>query len=134
MVSRPSSAVKTAIAAAIIGAADAGSGPAVLRFYTGSMPATPETAVTSQTLLGELTCSDPCATESGGVITFSAITQDSSANATGTAAWARLLTSAGTAVWDFDVTATGGGGAIEMNTTSVVSGGPIAVSSLTITL
>lgn len=134
MVSRPSSAVKTAIAAAIIGQIDGGSGAATIKIYTGSMPATPETSITSQTLLATLTCSDPSATESGGVITFSAITQDSAADATGTAAWARMADSSGTAVWDFDVTATGGGGAIEMNTTAVVSGGPVALSSLTITL
>lgn len=129
-----SAAVRGAMANAVISAIDAGSGPAVLKFYTGTMPAGPDTAVSTQTLLGTLTCSDPSATQTGGVITFAAITQDSAADATGTATWARLETSAGTAVCDFDVTDTGGNGSIKLNVVTIVSGGPITMTSLTITM
>src|SRR5687767_6496703 len=83
---------------------DAGAGPATLKFYTGSQPATPETAIGAQTLLGTLTFTDPAAPgASGGVITFSTITEDSSADATGTATWARCESSTPTAIWDADV-------------------------------
>lgn len=128
------SAVRGAMANAVITAIDAGSGPALLKFYTDTMPAGPDTAITSQTLLGTLTCSDPSATQSNGVITFASITQDTSADATGTASWARLTTSDGTAICDFDVTVTAGTGAIKLNTVSIVAGGPISMTSLTITM
>lgn len=117
--------VKTAI--------DAGSAGGTIKLYTGSMPTTPNDAVTSQTLLGTLTCSDPCGTVSGTTLTFSSITQDSAADATGTAAWARIADSTGLAVMDIDAGVIGGGAALQLNTTSIVAGGPIVISSLSIT-
>lgn len=117
-----------ATATAVLGDIDAGAGAATIKFYTGTQPATPDTAITSQTLLGTLTCSDPSGSVSGRVLTFSTITQDSSADATGTATWARVATSAGTAVLDLSVTAVGGGGDIQMNTTSIVTGAPIGIT------
>ena len=103
----------------------------LLRIYDGTRPATGGAATT---LLAELALGATFApAASGGVLTANAITQDASANATGTATWFRLTTSGGTAVVDGSVTATGGGGDLELNTTSLVSGGPVAVTSLTIT-
>lgn len=110
-----------------------GSGPATIKLYTGTIPADPDTAITSQVLLGTLTCSDPAGTVSGRTLTFSAVTMDSSADATGTATWARLADSAGVAVIDIDITTTGGGGFGQMNTTSIVIGGPITAPSVVIT-
>lgn len=114
-------------------AIDAGSGPGILQIYSGSMPATPETSVTTQTLLGTLTFSDPCGTIGSGTLTMSAITQDASADNGGTAAWARILDSTGSAVMDVDVSATTGTGAIKLNTVTIVAGGPIRIDSCTIT-
>ncbi|MBK7424553.1 MAG: hypothetical protein IPJ48_16540 [Propionivibrio sp.] len=65
---------------------------------------------------------------------MSAITQDTAADATGTATWARIADSTGATVCDVDVTATGGGGTLQFNTTSFVIGGPILISSFTITV
>ena len=66
-------------------ALNAGSGAATIKFYTGTKPAGPDTAITSQTLLGTLTCSDPAGSVSGRVLTFGAITNDTAADADGTA-------------------------------------------------
>lgn len=110
-----------------------GSGAATIKLYTGTKPAGPDTAITSQTLLGTLTCSDPAGTVATRTLTFDTITADSSADATGTATWARLADSAGVAVIDIDITTTGGGGFGQMNTTSIVSGGPITAPTVTIT-
>lgn len=100
-----------------------------IRVYSGTRPATGGTATT---LLGELPCSATfAAAASGGVLTLNAITNDSSADATGTASWFRVLTSANAAVIDGDVGTSGSD--LNMNTTSIVSGGPIAISSFTIT-
>lgn len=116
-------------------AIDAGAGAGTIKIYTSPMATLPSDAISTQTLLGTLTFSDPSgATPTGGVFTASAITQDSSADATGTAAWARIQDSTGTVVMDVDITATGGGGSMQMNTTSVVIGGPLQINALTITL
>ena len=67
---------------------------ALLRIYDGTRPATGGTATT---LLAELTCGTPFAAgASGGVLTLGAITQDSSANNTGTATWFRIVKADGT--------------------------------------
>ncbi len=68
-----------------------------LRIYSGTQAADANTAIGAQVLLAELRFG---ATAFGaavaGVITANAITADSSANATGTAAWFRCLKSDGT--------------------------------------
>ena len=128
-----STAAKNGVLTVINDLLNAGSGPATIKIYTGTKPAGPDTAITSQTLLGTLTCSDPAGSVSSGSLTFGSITQDSAADATGVATWARLADSNGTAVLDVDVTTTGSGGFIQMNTTSIVLGGPILISSFVIT-
>ena len=131
-ITRISNDAKDDLALALIARIDTGSGSALLEFYDGTQPATPDTAVTTQVKLGTLTCSDPCGTQADGLLTFSAITQDSAADATGTATWARLKNPAGNAVVDFDVTNSVGTGAIKLNTVSIVTGGPILMTSLTV--
>lgn len=127
-------ATRSAMAQAFIADLDAGAGNATIEFYTGTQPAGPATAVTSQVKLGTLTCSDPSATETDGEIEFASITQDSAADATGTATWARVKNPSGVAIADFDVTNNAGTGAIKLNTVSVVEGGPISMSSFIITV
>lgn len=126
--------VKTAVAEALLSSFDAASGPCQLKFYTGTRPADPDTAVTTQTLLGTLTCSDPAGSVTDDTLTLDTIFQDSAADATGTATWARLVDGAGAAQADFDVSDTAGSASIKMNTTSIVVGGPIQVSSFTIVI
>jgi hypothetical protein len=110
------------------------SGPCTLEFYDGSQPAGPATAVGSQVKLGTLTCSDPLGSAGSGALTFDAITQDSAADASGTATWARLKDGSGVARADFDVSNGAGTGAIKLNTTTIVIGGPIEVTSFVITM
>lgn len=106
---------------------------ALIKIYDGTQPAGPGTAITTQVLLGTLTCSSTVApATSAGVITFNTITQDSSADATSTATWYRLTTSGGTAVVDGDVSTAGAD--LNLNTTSIVLGGPISISSFTYTM
>lgn len=130
---RVSRAVSTTLVNDIKAALDAGAGAATIKIYSGTMPATPETGITSQILLGTCTCTDPVGTESGGTLTFSAIANDVAADATNTAAWARYATSAGTAIMDVNIGVVGSGSFIEMVTTSIVAGAPIAFTSGTLT-
>jgi hypothetical protein len=100
-----------------------------LRIYSGSRPAT---GGATTTLLAELTCNATFAPgASGGVLTLNSITADASANATGTATWFRIVTSGGTFVMDGDVGTSGSD--LNLNTTSIVSGANVSVTSFTIT-
>ena len=101
----------------------------LIRIYDGTRPATGGTATT---LLAELTVAGAfAAAASAGVLTVNSVTQDSSANATGTATWFRVTTSGGTAVIDGNVGTSGSD--LNLNTTSIVTGGPVAITSFTIT-
>lgn len=101
-----------------------------LRIYSGSRPATGGTATT---LLAELTCNATFApAASGAVLTLNSITQDASADATGTATWFRLVKSDGTThVMDGDVGTSGSD--LNLNSTSITSGATVSVTSFTIT-
>jgi hypothetical protein len=103
----------------------------VLKIYSGTQPTNPATALVAQVLLATLPCSATFApAASGGVLTASAITTANAA-ATGTAAWYSLQTSGGTRVIEGSVgTATSD---LILNTVSIVSGGPVAVTSFTYT-
>lgn len=101
----------------------------LLRIYDGSRPASGGAATT---LLAELALSATSApAASGGVLTFNSITQDSSANATGTATWFRVTTSGGTFVIDGSVGTSGSD--LNLTTTSIVAGQPVSVTSFVIT-
>lgn len=114
---------------AIDDAANGGAGAALLRIYDGTRPATGGTATT---LLAELTFSDPAFGAAGsGIITASSITQDASANATGTATWFRVVDSSATFVMDGNVSTSGSD--LNMTTTAIVSTQPVSCSSFVIT-
>lgn len=122
-------AVRNNMLTQIANALNAGAGPALIRIYDGTRPAS---GGTPTTLLAELTCSDPA--ESGiasGVLTFDTITQDASANATGTATWFRIVDSDANFVIDGDVGTSGAD--LNLTTTSIVAGQPVQITSATIT-
>jgi hypothetical protein len=101
----------------------------LFRIYDGSRPASGGTATT---LLAELALSATAAgASSGGVLTFNSITQDSSANATGTATWFRIVTSGGTFVIDGSVGTSGSD--LNLTTTSIVATQPVSITSCVIT-
>lgn len=103
---------------------------ALLRIYDGTRPATGGAATT---LLAELTCNAtfaPAAVD--GVLTLNAITQDSTANATGTATWFRIVQSGGANhVMDGNVGTSGSD--LNLTTTSIVINQPVSVTSFVIT-
>ena len=125
-------AVKNSALDTVKAAIDAGVSAGTIKIYNGTQPTAPADAVTTQTLLGTLTFSDPCGTTASGTLTMSAITQDTAADATGTATWARIADSTGATVCDVDVTTTGGGGTLQFNTTNFVIGAPILISAFPI--
>ena len=64
-------------------------------------------------------------------MTFSAITADASANATGTATWARLVDSTGTCAVDMNVGTSGSD--LNLNSTSISTGQEVSITSAVIT-
>jgi hypothetical protein len=104
-----------------------------LRIYDGTQPTTANTAIGAQVLLAELRWNATAfGASSGGVATAAAITSDSSANATGTAAWFSALKSDGTTVVFMGSVGTGTND-IVLNTTSIVAAAAVAVSAFTYT-
>lgn len=104
----------------------------LLRIYDGTQPTNVATALGAQVKLAELALSATFApAASGGVLTASAISNDASADATGTATWGTLTTSGGTRIVDFSVGTSGA----DMNFNSVAfqSGATVSVTALTIT-
>lgn len=103
-----------------------------LRIYSGTQPTDPDTALSGNTLLADLALSATAAgSAASGVLTLSSITADSSADATGTATFGSLLTSANARIVDFSVGTSGSD--LNLNTVSIVSGAQVSVSSFTIT-
>lgn len=106
---------------------------ALLRIYSGSQPADADTAA-SGTLLAELTMATPsfAASSSEGVIAAGTISDDSSANNSGTAGWFRIVKSDGTTcVLDGSVSTSGA--ELNLVTTSITATQPVSVTSLTMT-
>jgi hypothetical protein len=135
MATRISTAAAKAACDSVVDLLDGGAGAGYIEIRTGSQPATVATAA-SGTLLGTLPLSDPAfgaaTTASPSVATASAITSDTSADASGTAGWFRAYDSNAAAVIDGSITGTGGGGDMELDTTTIVAGGTIAVTAWTI--
>lgn len=124
--------VRSSRANVIRDAVDAGATAGLLRIYQGTRPAT-DGATTGSTLLAELTFSDPCAANaSNGVLTMSAISPDTSANATGTAQWFRVVDgTTNNTVIDGDCGTSGSD--LNLNSTSISSGQQVSCSSFVIT-
>lgn len=104
----------------------------LLRIYNGTPPADANTGLSGNTVLAELTLNATFAPgAASGVLTLNAITSDTSADATGTASFFRLLTSGGTAKVQGTVGTSGAD--LNLNTVSIVSGAQVACSSFVIT-
>lgn len=104
-----------------------------LRIYDGTQAATADTAIGAQVLLAELTFGNPAfGAAVAGVATANAITQDASADNTGTATWFRVLQSNGTTVL-FDGSAGTSGANLNLNSVAISAGAAVQVTALTFT-
>lgn len=107
---------------------------ALLKIRSGAQPATCATA-DSGTVLASITLpSDWMAAASGGTKAKSGTWQDASADATGTAGHFRIYDSAGTTChMQGSVTATGGGGDMTLDNTSIAAAQVVTVTGFTLT-
>ncbi len=132
-----SNAAAKAACDAIVDLLDGGAGAGTVKIYTGSQPADPDTAVGGQTLLATLTLSDPAFGNAadanpGGIATANAITGDSSADATGTAAWFRAADSNGVAVIDGSVGTSSAD--LVLGSVAIQAGVQVNITSWTVTV
>jgi len=115
--------IRNTMCDAFVDALDAGAGAGLLRIFTSAFA----------TLLAQLTFSDPAfGAASSGVATASAISPDTSADATGTAAVLRLLDSNPTTVAEGTVSTSGAD--LNLNTVSITTGDQVSCTAATVTM
>ena len=126
---------------AIVDACDVGTTDAQANvvIYSGSVPALVDTALGAQVVLAELEMTNPAfgaAADAapGATATASAITDDTTANATGTASFFRILNRDNVAVIQGAVGATGSGAELELNSVAIQAGATVEITSLTVTM
>ena len=115
--------LRTTLADAFVDAIDDGAGAGLIGLHTAAFAV----------LLATLTFTDPAfGAAAAGVATASAITGDSSADATGTAVVFRITTSDPTTM--FEGTVGAGSGDIDFNTNVFTAGDSVDITSMTITM
>jgi hypothetical protein len=115
--------VRNTMCDAFVDALDAGAGAALLKIYNAAFAA----------LLAQLTFSDPAfGAAAAGVATANPITDDASADASGTAALLRLQDSTPTTVAEGTVSTSGAD--LNLNTTSITAGDRVSCTSATVTM
>ena len=128
---RISSNARNASTDGVVALCNAGSGAAVVKIYTGSQPASADTAATG-TLLITWTLSDPAfGAAASGTATAASMPKNANAVASGTAGYARIEDSNGNSIADADVGTTGT--PVTVSSTTIVSGSPYTLDSLSYT-
>ena len=108
----------------------------ILTIYSGTQPATGGTATT---VLATFTLGSPFAAAAtgtlGGTVSISpTIPATVTATGTGTATWYRITTAGATQVIDGTISATGGGGDLQLATTSITVGLQVQITSWTMSV
>lgn len=122
----------------VVDSLDEGTAAANIRGRTGSQPADVDASETG-TLLFTLVCSDPAfggAADATGkaTATASAITDDTSADATGTLTYCRAAATGTGADDHIDGNAATSAASFVFNTTSIVAGSTVSMTSWTVSL
>lgn len=134
-----SNAAAIAACDAIVDRIDLGSGTAtgLLKIYSGTVPTDADTALGAQVLLGTLTMTNPAFGAAadiapGARATAATITEDSTADATGTASFFRIVNRDGTVIIQGTVGTSGAD--LNLNSVAIQAGAAIQVTSLTFTI
>src|SRR5688572_2177889 len=138
MATRLATATRNAATDAVVDLIDGGAGAGTIDVRTGTQPATAEDSATG-TLLLTFTLNDPAFGAAGASVAGRADLDVSPAVATvgladGDAGWFRVKDSTGATVFDGAVTATGGGGQLELSTIAVSVDLDVSITSGTVTM
>lgn len=120
-----STTARNAATDAVVDLLDAG-GAGSIEIRTGTQPADPGTAATGTLLVTLALSATAYGSSVTGTATLNAVTSGT-AVASGTAGWFRAKSGAGTAIFDGSVGTTGA--ELNLNSTAVISGGSVGVSS-----
>lgn len=126
-------AVATAMADLVVDRIDADAGAGTLKIYAGSLPSDGD-ATPAGALLATITLADPAfgaASSIDGTVSRAVMTDPAAVNAsaTGTAGCYVVEDQSGDNVWMDTVTATGGGGSLQLSSTALVSGSPVDITA-----
>ena len=130
---RIATASNNAVCDALVDLIDGGAAAGTIQIRSGIQPATANLAATG-TLLGTLTWGDPAfGAAAAGVATANSITSDTSADASGTATWARILDSDSNTIFDCDAGEAADSATITLNSKTISAGVEIEITSFTVT-
>ena len=107
-------------------------GSGEIRIYDGVKPAV-GAPLSNNTLIGTHVLSNPAGTIVNGVLTFSTISDDVSADQNGTITWARFVDGNGDFVADGDCGVAGSGALLIYNAVTVTVGGVLRITSGSLT-
>ena len=129
-----STALANAMADAATALLDAGAGAGTIKLYSGALPADGDTDPAG-TLLATVTLAKPSfpGAAASGVDAMAAVASVT-IGATGTAAVAIFEDSAGNNGWTGDVTATGGGGMLELDSVALSAGASLQITGFNFTV
>ena len=122
-----------AVCDALVDLIDVG-GAGTIQIRSGTQPADADDAATG-TLLATLTFNATAfgAADAAGTATANTITADTSADATGTAAWARILNGSSGTIFDCDVGEAADSATITLNSKSITAGVEVQMTAFTVT-
>jgi hypothetical protein len=130
MATRIPDAAQNAAADAVVDRIDLGAGAGTLKIFTGAQPADADTDP-GGTLLVTVTLADPAyGAASAGSAALAGTPRSGTAAAAGTAGCFAVEDSNGANVFQGNVTATAGGGDLELDNTSIASGQTVNINSL----
>lgn len=116
---------------------DVGAANGTIEIYDGTRPASPEIAVTTQSLLLGFDLEKPAFADAETVddgATADLIEVDPvDGAADGDAAWFRIYDGDGNPCWDGTISLTGGGGDLKLSAITVVTGIPVTIVSMSYT-
>lgn len=124
--------LNTALKNTLLDGLDSAFNLGTLTIRTGAPPGAGNAA--TGTVLATITLpADAFAAASGGTKAAQGTWQDAAADASGTAQHFRLVSAGGSLVLEGTVTATGGGGDLELDNTSVASGQQVTITAFSLT-
>lgn len=132
MAIRLSQAARNAAADAVVDLIDAGAGAGTLKIYTGAQPVDGDTEATG-TLLVTVAFADPAFGAAAAGVATATDPAAVTAVGTGTAASFVVEDSTGANVLNGTVTATGGGGDLQLSSTSLAVGITVDITGFTYT-
>jgi len=134
-----STSLRNAAVTGVTDRIDSGASVSAFKFYaagagTAGRPATPDTAITDQTLLGTVSFSATAYNSStGGTATASGLPLSGASVAAGDITFVRIVDGDGSGVIDSDVGVSGSGAGVLVNNLTVVYPGTISITSHSLT-